>query len=129
MNIKPKHITLKAGFMNSVFGNCESETILRNILMLQKKTNPEAWTPFSWDDYKAFCTHNVTESERGVLNAFVNGGKPVARTTAYLESGWLNFEDEKYSFSDKMIQMLYDRYPKHSFFTRVIKFFQQHGKL
>ena len=49
--ITPKQVPTN-DFMNSVFQNSECETILRNIVMLQKKTDPENWTPFSWDDYK-----------------------------------------------------------------------------
>ena len=107
----PKDIRTNHDFMGSVFRNSESETILRNIVMLQKAANPESWTPFSWDEYKAFCTHRVTESERGVLNAFVNGGRPVANTSAILSSGWLSFDGDKYSFTPKMIDMLAERYP------------------
>ena len=96
--------------MGSPFGNCESETILANIVLLQKAANPNEWTPFTWEQYKAFCTHNVTESERGVLNAFVNGGKPVLRTSAVLEPGWLKLEDGAYSFTPKMVYMLTEKY-------------------
>ena len=58
-NIIPEMIPTNQWFMGSVFQNSEAETILRNIVMLQKKVNPKAWTPFSWEDYKNFCTHNV----------------------------------------------------------------------
>lgn len=94
--------------MGSPLQNSESETILRNIVMLQKKVNPEAWTPFSWDDYKSFCTHRATDSEHRVLEAFVNGGKPVSNCSVSLAPGWLKFQDEKYSLSNRMIAMLED---------------------
>lgn len=80
--------------------------------MLQKKADPENWTPFSWDEYKAFCTHSVTDSEKRVLDAFVNGGKPAWNTSAYLSAGWLSFENDKYAFTEQMIQMLADNYKK-----------------
>lgn len=108
--IAPKDISTGHHFMGSVFRNCECETILRNLVLLQKSMSTETWTPFSWDDYKKFCTHNVGDSEKGVLNAFVNGGKPVWNTSAYLSDGWLNFDGEKYSFTKKMIDMLYRDY-------------------
>ena len=79
--------------------------------MLQQKNNPNEWTPFTWDDYKSFCTHNVRDKEKGVLNSFVNGGKPVWNTTTHIKSGWLSFDGERYSFTDKMIQMLGEKYP------------------
>lgn len=105
----PKEIRTDHYFMGSVFRNRECEKILRNIVLLQKNANPEAWTPFSWEDYKAFCTHNVTESERGILNAFVNGGS-FLNTTTYQSAGWLDFDGEKYSFTRKMIDMLAEHY-------------------
>ena len=75
--------------------------------MLQKSYDDDKWKPFSWEDYKLFCTHNVTDTEKNVLNAFVNGGKPVWNTSAYLESGWLDLsDDDMYSFTSKMISML-----------------------
>lgn len=80
--------------------------------MLQKKADPDNWTPFTWEQYKDFCTHKVTTDEKGVLDAFVNGGKPVWKTTAYLQPGWLQYEDGKYSFTDKMIEMLFENYPE-----------------
>lgn len=99
-------------FMNSIFQNSECETILRNIVMLQKSSDPSEWTPFSWEDYVEFCTHKVTRLEKSVLDAFVNGGKPVSNTTAYLTPGWLSFQDGCYSFTGKMIEMLGRNYSK-----------------
>lgn len=105
---QPKHIRTDHRFMGSVFGNSECETILRNIVLMQKTQNPDSWGPFIWEQYKAFCTHNVTESESGVLRAFVNGGKPVWNTTANISPGWLDFDEasEQYSFTSKTIDML-----------------------
>ena len=96
--------------MGSVFQNCECETILRNIVMLQKHANPDAWTGFTWEDYKDFCSHTVTIEEKRVLDAFVNGGKPVWNTTADLSPGWLVFHAGRYHFSEKMIDMLAKEY-------------------
>ena len=104
--IKPSCIATDHRFMGSPFKNSECETVLRNIVLLQKNNNLKEWTPFSWDDYLKFCTHNPTESERGVLDAMVNGGRPVLYTSANLESGWLSFSDKKYSFTKKIIDML-----------------------
>ncbi len=109
-SILPKDIRTNRHFMNSVFRNCECEIILRNIVLLQKKANPEAWTPFSWGDYKNFCTHEVIDEEKGVLDAFVRGGKPVWNTSASLSKGWLDFDGENYSFTQKMIEMLGKNY-------------------
>lgn len=107
----PSKIRTDHDFMSSVFQNSECETILRNIVLLQQQT-PDKWTPFSWEEYKAFCSHRVSDAEKGVLDAFVNGGKPVTFTSAYLTPGWLAFDGEKYSFTEKMIEMLYDKWGK-----------------
>lgn len=103
--ITPKDISSKKWF-DSVFQNSECETILRNIIMLQQHVSPDEWTPFSWDDYVAFCTHNVTSDEKVVLNAFVNGGKPTMNTSVYLHEGWLSFSNNQYSFTQRMIDIL-----------------------
>ncbi len=109
MEIQPKHIA-HGNFMGSVFQNSECETILRNIVMLQKSADPEQWTPFTWEQYKDFCTHKVSDAERGVLDAFVKGGKPVWNTSAFLQPGWLDFDGANYTFTPKMIEMLYASY-------------------
>ena len=109
--VRPADIKTNS-FMNSVFQNTECEVILHNIVLMQKKLNPENWTPFSWQQYKDFCTHSVSNDEQDVLEAFVRGGKPTWNTSAYLQPGWLSFDKEtnKYFFTDKMINMLSDRY-------------------
>lgn len=112
--ILPIDVNTNQPFMGSIFRNSECETILRNIIMLQKKVNPEQWTPFTWEEYKAFCTHNVTPSERGVLTAFVDGGKSVSNTSTYQESGWLEYNGLQYSFSQKMIEMIERDFCKNS---------------
>lgn len=104
-SMKPSDIRT-GNFMGSVFRNAECEQILHNIVLLQKKTSPDQWIPFSWQQYQDFCTHRVTLSEKTVLDTFVNGGKPVTRSSTHISSGWLNFDGEYYSFSDKMIKML-----------------------
>jgi len=101
--------------MGSDFQNSECETILSNVIKQQRRANPEQWTPFTWDDYKAFCSHNVTETERDVLNAFVNGGKPAWNTSCYLEPGWFNFQDGAYSVGERTIEMLQRKFETGKF--------------
>ena len=110
--VHPKHIRTVDWYADSVFKNTESEIILRNLVVMQKNTNPEQWTPFTWEQYAEFrnstSEDKCTESERGVLDAFVMGGKPVWNMSAHLSSGWLDFDIEtgQYSFTAKMIEML-----------------------
>ena len=49
--LKPSEIDTNRYFTASPFQNSECETILRNIIMLQKNKNPDEWKKFSWDDY------------------------------------------------------------------------------
>lgn len=110
-NISPKHIDVSDHFGSSAFMNSETETILRNVVKQQRKADPENWTQFTWEQYKAFCTHKVSSSEKQVLDAMVNGGKPVWNTSAYLSSGWLEFDGVNYKVAEKTIEMLFSKYP------------------
>lgn len=102
----PKDINLKSHFMGTELENIEAERVVRNIVVGQMKTDPEAWTPFSYEDYKKNCSHNVTNDEEGVLEALVNGGKPVWNTTARLEKGYLVKDGNKYSVTPKLLGVL-----------------------
>lgn len=106
ITLYPKDINLKSHFMGTEFENIEAERVVRNIVVGQLKTNPEAWTPFSFKDYKKNCSHNVTNDEAGVLEALVNGGKPVWNTTARLEKGYLTKKGNKYSVTPKLLGVL-----------------------
>ena len=105
-----KDIKTNHWFMGSVFGNSECETILRNIVVMQKQLSPEKWIPFSWNDYKSFCSHDVTEDERDILMAFANGGR--AHQNVYVDAGWLQFDGAYFSFTEKMIQYLAEKWPE-----------------
>lgn len=107
-SVRPQDIqtTNSYGFMGSGFRNTECETIARNIVMLQQKTNPASWTSFSWDDYKKFCTHRVSDAEHGVLDAMVSGGRPVWNTSANLAPGYLKKSDDRYEVTEQFIDAL-----------------------
>jgi len=94
------------GFMGSGFRNTECETVARNILLLLQKTNPALWTSFSWSDYKKFCTHRVSDTEHGVLDAMVSGGRPVWNTSANLVSGYLKKSNNRYEVTQQFIDAL-----------------------
>lgn len=63
---------LHVSLFDTIWQNSEKETIASNLLMLAKSLN--AWWPFTWEDYKAFCTHVVTDSEHSVIRSFVDDG-------------------------------------------------------
>lgn len=77
---------------------------------MQKSKNPDQWEPFTWNQYVDFCSHRVTSEEKRVLDAFVNGGKPVLMSSAYISPGWLSFDGEKYAFTDQMVNMLAEKW-------------------
>ncbi len=106
ITLKPKE-TKGIQMIGSVWRSSETESIVRNLLFVQRLMNPEEWSPFSEEDYRKYCTHNVSGAEIGILNALVEGGKPVWNTTAYLQPGYLEVVDEKYVLTDKMLVEIY----------------------
>lgn len=107
-SVRPQDIQTKNsyGFMGSKFRNTECETIARNIVLLLQKTNPTSWTSFSWDDYKKFCSHEVRDAERGILDAMVNGGRPVWNTSASLAPGYLKKSNDRYEVTKQFTDAL-----------------------
>ncbi len=108
LSVRPQDIqtTNSYGFMGSGFRNTECETIARNIVMLLQKANSTSWTSFSWDDYKKFCTHKVSDAELGVLEAMVSGGRPVWNTSASLTPGYLKKSNNRYEVTKQFIDAL-----------------------
>ena len=114
MQLLPPSKISVSQYWSSLFQNSECETILNNVVRLQRNANPEEWTPFTWKQYKAFCTHNVTESERRVLDTFVNGGKPIWNTSAEIEAGWMEYDQKtgEYKLTIRNVAMLTEKYPQ-----------------
>lgn len=108
MSVLPRDIDTKNpyGFMGSRFQNTECEVVARNVVLLQKKRNPTGWTDFTWSDYQSFCTHHVSDAERGVLDAMVQGGKPVWNTSAVLSAGYLEKHGDHYCVTKKFVDAL-----------------------
>lgn len=102
----PDHINLKSDFMGSDFKNREAEIIAKNIVVIQKKINPKQWTPFSFKEYSELCDHEVGDSEKKVLEAMVNGGKPVWNTSTYLEPGYLGKNEDHYHVTSKFLKVI-----------------------
>jgi len=103
----PNQINISRPFMGSVWQNSETETIARNVVVIQQKLDGTKWTPFTWEQYKAGCSHNVTVAEREVLEALVHGGRPATFTSAILQPGYLTKDaDGKYSVTEKFVDVL-----------------------
>jgi len=79
---------LHVSLFGTVWQNSEKETITSNLLKLAKSMS--GWFPFTWDDYKAFCTHTVTDSEHSVIRSFA-------------DDGYLHEVGGVYHFTQKMI--------------------------
>ena len=88
---------------------------------MQKVLNPYSWDPFTWDEYTYFCSHGPTRGDRAILDVFVNGGKSTPSSSTHQESGWLAFDGNHYSFTEKMIAMLGENYP--------MQIIEEHGSL
>lgn len=90
---KPSDYDLRTDFVGSGFNHSQSETIARNIMLLLKNTG-DRFRPFTWKEYKKYCTHNVTDSELSVIEALASGGQKV--TFADLSRDYINgFKLEK----------------------------------
>lgn len=97
---------MSVNLMGSDFQNSECETVLRAVIIIQKRKNPDQWEPFTWEQFCERCDHNPSSDEKQVLDALVNGGKPVWNTSCYLQPGWFTFENGAYMIGERTIQML-----------------------
>ncbi|MFA6365279.1 MAG: hypothetical protein WCW78_02670 [Candidatus Paceibacterota bacterium] len=106
-NLLPSDIDISNRLCDSRFRSCETETVARNIVIIQNAINPDVWTPFSFEDYVNRCAHRVSETEHQVLETLVTGGKPVFNTSVVLEPGYLEkCEGEKYKVTEKFLKVL-----------------------
>lgn len=115
--IKPCDIDTRHYYTDSVFQHSETESVLRNIVLLQKETSPEKWIPFTWATYLERFKNEPynpfklpVKRHIDVLNALVNGGKPAPHTSAIITAGWLLFDGEHYTLSKKLIASLHESF-------------------
>lgn len=119
--ITPNMIKTSDYFWASPFQNNETETILRNLVKMQKAHDKEGfngktWLPFTFEQYKSFCTHNIGNNEKDVIDSLVDGHNRYVNRNALLSKGWLLFDEQtkQYSFSQRMIEMLFEKYPENN---------------
>lgn len=67
--IHPSKINAKNNFFGTCWENCECETIARNIVIISQ--NSGGWKKFTWSQYQNLCGHQVTDSEKLILDGFV----------------------------------------------------------
>lgn len=70
--IKPSDVTKM--IFDTVWENSEKETVATNILELARDQKGDEWKPFTWEDYVAYCSHEVDDDEEEVLDEFVSTG-------------------------------------------------------
>ncbi|MFA5248691.1 MAG: hypothetical protein WC415_05805 [Patescibacteria group bacterium] len=87
--VKPSDFNVKDHFWGSPFQKVEKEVVARNLVLLSK-WNENKWLVFTWEEYRQKCRHNVTISEKNVLDGFV-------------EQGLLKCENGVYSIRDQFI--------------------------
>lgn len=101
LSLAPKDITVD-GFVGSGFKCTEAEIVACNIVLIHQWACTN-WTPFSWEEYQARCKHNVTDAERVVLEAMVNGGKAHWSNSHALAPGYLLKVDDKYVVTEQFV--------------------------
>ena len=87
ITFRPSQVTKP--LFDTVWRNSERETIATNLLKMAR-SNGDAWSSFTWDDYVGFCSHSVSPAEKAIINEFA-------------ETGYLKDENGIYSFTAKMI--------------------------
>lgn len=90
--VKPKDVNISDGLRGSKLGKSEKETIACNVIFISRGNDNE-WLEFTFEEYKSRCKHNVTESEKSVLNELVS-------------DGLLSYDDGKYVIQDAFITKL-----------------------
>jgi hypothetical protein len=90
--VKPSDFDTKDHFWNSPCKKCELEAVARNIIIISKKIS-DLWLPFSWNDYKKRCSHEVSYGEISILNDFVRRDV-------------LDFDGENFLVNDRFIETL-----------------------
>ncbi len=85
----------------------EAEEVARNIMLLLKAANDE-FKPFTWKQYKKFCTHNVTKNELKVIELFEFGGRygTAREGRTYIPGGMLVRQGNKFAVTNRFLQYL-----------------------
>ncbi len=73
VGMKPSDFNIKSHFYSTIWGNSEKEQIARNIVYISLTKMDDEFLPFSWEEYKKYCEHKVTEQEKWVLDDLAEG--------------------------------------------------------
>jgi|SRR5579872_1080554 len=89
--VKPSD--MQTGLLGSNFQKREKELIAGDIIVISQK-NGDTWFDFSFDDYRKYCGHIVTEKEHSVLNALA------------MDDEVLDLKGERYSVNENFFRTL-----------------------
>lgn len=90
--IKPSAIDISSDLVGSKLRESNKETIAKNIIV-NARNSGDQWSSFSFSEYKATCSHDVSDSERNVLDSLV-------------ADGYLSFQEDRYSVKPEFIEAL-----------------------
>ena len=90
---KPSDFDLRMRLIGSPLQNTEMELVAANIILISQQ-NGDEWTPFSWEEYKARCSHKVSLAESGILEMLS-------------KKGVLDSANGEYSINDSFIETLH----------------------
>ena len=104
--MKPSDYELKS-FCGSNLKSCEAEIILSNIMKMLKGKE-DKFLPFTWKEYKKFCSHNVTNYELEVIELLVDGGRyrKIRAGTTWIPGGMLIKKGKTYSITNYLLENL-----------------------
>lgn len=104
--MKPSDYNLR-DFCGSKLRSCEAEEIARNIMLLLK-ANGDEFKPFTWKQYKKFCTHKVTKSDLRVIELFEFGGfyGMAFVKRPYIPGGILVRQGKKFAVTNRLLHYL-----------------------
>lgn len=104
--VRPKDVC-RSRFVGSPFGVTEMEMMLQCIAITQFKMNPDAWTPFTWEEYVAKCDHEPINEERLILEAMVSGDTVFFRGNLMdISAGYLRKEGGRYVVAEKLLDVM-----------------------
>lgn len=90
--IKPRDFRTEEDHFWNTLGQFETERIARNIVLICD-WNGNEWFNFTWEDYQRLCKHEVTISEKHILDQLVR-------------ERLLDFDDGKYAVNNAFLEKI-----------------------
>ena len=74
LSLRPGQIRIDTHYEDLSFPEEEHEDVVRNIMVVETILSPTEWVPFTFDDYKDQCSHEVETSELDFLMSLASQG-------------------------------------------------------